>query len=107
MAIAPSGSLISLIDEKGYLWLGTVDFKVNCVCVCVYACVCVCVCVCVCSNISNDVIKKNCHDIKVLFRKSILFGRVSITNINVITFVYMSLFPLFNKLDTKNAHSRF
>jgi len=31
MTVAPSGSHISLIDEKGYLWLGTVDFKVQCI----------------------------------------------------------------------------
>ena len=28
MAVAPNGNLLALIDEKGYMWLGTTDFKV-------------------------------------------------------------------------------
>ena len=28
MAVAPNGNLLALIDEKGYMWLGTSDFKV-------------------------------------------------------------------------------
>lgn len=28
MAVAPNGNLLALIDERGYMWLGTSDFKV-------------------------------------------------------------------------------
>ena len=29
MAVAPNGNLLALIDERGYMWLGTTDFKVR------------------------------------------------------------------------------
>ena len=39
MAVAPNGNLLALIDEKGYMWLGTSDFKVMCMMyVYVYVC---------------------------------------------------------------------